>query len=210
MAGKATMAKTECVIDFDEPTHSYKLNGRPAPAVSKVCESLSIFEGIPRSVLEEARIFGQHVHVACDFLNRNVLDWDSLDAELASYVRGYQRFLSESGFIILASEERVASLTHGYCGTLDLRGLLPKGGKKHRKVLADIKSTSILPRSVGPQTAAYKNAYEEMTSDRGYDRYCLHLMPDDYKFVALKDGRGIQDLTMFVSALNLWRWFNEV
>lgn len=214
MAGMANtrqdnMAKTECHIEFDEPTHTYQLNGKPVPAVSKICELLQSFEGIPAAVLEEARVFGSYVHAACDYLNKDILDWDSLDPLLAAYVRGYQRFLLETQFVIEASEERVASLHYGYCGTLDLRGKLPKL-KRPKKCVVDIKSTAALPRSVGPQTAAYKQAYEEMNDEKGYDRYCLHLSPDNYKFVPLHDGRGVQDLTTFVSAMNIWRWHNEV
>jgi len=83
---------------------------------------------------------------------------------------------------------------------------LPKPKSKLRCVI-DIKSTSVLPRTVGPQTAAYEAAYYETTGGERTDRrYCLHLKPDGYNLVPLKDGAGIQDLTLFVSALNVHRW----
>lgn len=192
-------------LHFDEPSHTYTLNGRRVPSVTQVLDPLIVLDGIPWDVLEAARIFGNHVHLACHLYNCGTLDWDSLDPVLASYVRGFVRFLTDTGFIVLASEERVASVKMGYAGTLDLRGLLPKPKSKLRCVI-DIKSTDQLPRTVGPQTAAYEAAYLEGTGEKTDRRYCLHLRPDRYTLVSLKDGAGAQDLTVFVSALNLYRW----
>lgn len=190
-------------LEFDEPTHAYTLNGRRVPSVTQVLDPLNMLDGIPWDILEAARIFGSNVHVACHFHNIGILDWSSLDEYLASYVRGYLKFLAESSFVVLASEERVASVKAGYAGTLDIRGVLNR-----RKALIDIKSTSSLPRTVGPQTAAYENALREMTGEKTERRFCLHLKPDDYSLVPLKDGRGVSDLTCFVSALNVWRFRN--
>lgn len=194
-------------LHFDEEAHAYTLNGRRVPSVTQVLDPLNALDGIPWDVLEAARIFGNHVHLACHWYNLGTLDWESLDDRLAAYVRGYVRFLTDTGFVVLASEERVASVKCGYAGTLDVRGLLPKPKSKLR-CLVDLKSTATLPRTVGPQTAAYENALREMTGEKIDRRYCLHLKPDAYTFVPLKDGPGIQDFTLFLSALNVHRWRN--
>lgn len=193
-------------LQFCEENHAYVLNGRRVPSVTEVLEPLQIFDGIPRDILEAARIFGGHVAYACDLHNKGMLDWDSMDPFLASYIRGYLKFLAETSFVILGSEERLASVRCGYAGTMDLRGIL------NRKLwVVDSKSTAVLPRTVGPQTAAYLNAYNEMTGEKYTNRACLHLLPDDYRFVPLIDkGKRIADLTLFQSQLNVHRWFNEV
>lgn len=192
-------------LQFDAEQHRYTLNGRHVPSVTQVLDPLNVLDGIPWDVLEAAREFGNHVHAACHLFNLDDLDWSSLDSVLASYVRGYQRFLIETGFVVLASEERVASVGCMYAGTLDLRGVLPQR-KRKRRALIDIKSTAVLPRTVGPQTAAYDRANYEMTGEKSDCRFCLHLKPDDYKLVELTDGPGIQDFTLFLSALNVHRW----
>jgi hypothetical protein len=194
-------------LDFDEPSHTYTLNGRRVPSVTQVLDPLQMLDGIPWDVLEAARVFGNHVHTACHLYNLGVLDWDSLDPVLLPYIRAYTKFLTDTGFIVVTSEERVASVKCLYAGTLDLRGLLPIGKKRYR-CIADIKSTAALPRTVGPQTAAYEAAFTEGSGEKNDRRYCLHLKPDEYKFVHLKDGPAVQDFTMFVSALNVWRWRN--
>lgn len=193
-------------LAFDSDSHTYALNGRRVPSVTEVLEPLQIFDGIPPDVLEAARIFGSHVAIACDMHNRGVLDWDSMDAFLASYIRGYLKFLAETSFVILASEERVGSLKFGYAGTLDLRGIM------NRKLwIVDSKSTAVLPRTVGPQTSAYLAAFNEMTSEKYTNRACLHLKPDGYSFVPLEDkGKRIADFSLFVSQLNVYRWRQEI
>lgn len=192
-------------LGFDEPTHAYTLNGRRVPSVTQILDPLQMLEGIPWDVLEAARIFGNHVHLGCHLYNLGSLDWDSLDTFLASYIRGYVKFLQETSFLVLASEERVASVRCGYAGTLDLRGILNK-----RKWIVDIKSTATLPRTVGPQTAAYEHAYNEGSGEKYALRACLHLKPDDYKFVTVSDkGHRVGDLNLFISALNVHRWRNE-
>lgn len=188
---------------FNEERHEYRLNGRIVPSVTDVLDPLQMLDGIPWEKLEAARIFGQHVHLGCHYHNTGELEWGTLDDRLGAYLRGYLKFLADTGFVVLASEERVASIKCGYAGTLDLRGLFRS---KKRVSVIDIKSTAVLPRTVGPQTAGYENAWTEMTGERVGDRYCLHLSPDEYKLVKLTDGRGVQDLTVFISALNIHRF----
>lgn len=194
-------------LDFDAAAHAYTLNGRRVPSVTQVLDPLNVLDGIPWDVLEAARVFGNHVHEACHLVNLDALDWTSLDPVLESYVRGYLKFLADSGFVVIASEERVASVKMQYAGTLDLRGVIP--GRRSRRVIADIKSTAALPRTVGPQTAAYDAAHCEATGDKPHERYCLHLKPDGYTWAPLKDGPRVQDLTVFVSALNIHRFRSE-
>jgi hypothetical protein len=196
------MIGTPFLLEFDEPTHSYKLDGRPVPGVTSVLDPLQKLDDIPPDVLAAAAEFGQHVHQACHLHNLDDLDWQSLDPRLALYVEGYRNFLADTGFQVIHSEKRVASKRCQYAGTLDLFGLLQR-----RPSMIDIKSTAALPRIVGPQTAAYSEALTETTGEKAARRYCLHLGPHlgarAYKLVEQKNP---QDFTVFVSALNIYRW----
>jgi hypothetical protein len=188
-------------LEFDAPTHTYKLKGRQVPGVSTVLQPLLKLDDIPEHVLEHAKLRGQAVHEACHAHNLGGLYMDDLEEEVASRVRGYLMFHAEAGFISLASEIRVASPKYGYAGTLDLYGILKRG-----EAMVDLKSTAAIPRTAGPQTAAYKQALEETTGQKSKRRYVLHLKPDAYKLVEISDGAGVQDFTVFLSALNIHKW----
>jgi hypothetical protein len=188
-------------LEFEPIAHAYTLNGKKVPGVSAVLQPLLKFDDIPEHVLEQARLRGQHVHEACHLHTVGGLVWDSLEDDVAAYVRGYLKFQAEAGFITLASEVRVASVKYRFAGTLDLYGIFKRG-----EAMVDMKATAVLPRTVGPQTAAYKQALEETTGQKSKRRYCLHLKPDAYKLVEVTDGPGLQDWTVFLSALNIFRW----
>jgi len=200
-------------LHFEESSHTYTLNGRRVPSVTQVLDPLIVLDGIPWDVLEAARIFGNHVHLACHLYNLGTLDWDSLDPVLASYVRGYVRFLTDTGFIVLASEERVASVKMGYAGTLDLFGRLDG-----EAALIDAKRTVAVPRSVGPQTAGYEQAVREShpdavaqcasgPGDGRINRYALHLRADgSWRLVPKTDPN---DARVFLAALTLHNYLEE-
>jgi len=182
-------------IEFNEVEHSYKVNGRPVPGVTKLLQIIQTLEGIPWDVLEAARIFGTNVHRACHLENIGELDHASLSPILRDYVRGYTMFLRDTRFAVLASELPVASPLHGFAGTLDLFGVLNQA-----EAVIDIKSTMILPFTVGPQTAAYKEGLERTTGQKAKKRFCLMLGANRYRLVELTDP---QDLTYFISCMNV-------
>lgn len=191
-------------LHFDPVHHVYTLAGRVVPSVTQALKVLECFEGIPPDVLEAARIRGQHVHAACDLIDRDQLDWQSLDPALLPYMEGYRNWLTDSDVTITASELRVANTINGYAGTLDRLAAL-----KNAEALIDVKATAVLPVTVGPQTAAYANAYAVESGRKAPRRYCLHLSPAHrrgYKFTALTDP---SDWSVFLSCLNVWKFRNK-
>ena len=117
------------------------------------------------------------------------------------YMECARRFLEQSGCLVIASELRLVHRKLGYAGTLDLAGNL-----RARFALIDFKST-VMPRTVGPQTAAYAGAYEDMHGAQHRPRrYCVLLnpaLPNGYKVHELSDP---SDWHLFVSALNCYRF----
>jgi hypothetical protein len=153
-------------------------------------------------VLEASREFGSNVHAACHLYNQEALDWESLDPALVPYVEGWARFLDDSGAVVILSEHQVAHRALGYAGTLDVLAEW-----KRARPIIDIKSGQ-LPRTVGPQTAAYAQAYDAMAGVKASPRprYCVQLNPEfprGYKVHALTDP---SDWSIFQSALNCHRF----
>ena len=189
------------LLEFDEAAHVYRLERRQVPSVTQVLQLIDSFEGVPLDVLERAREFGQHVHRAVELDSKGELDEDSLDPALAEYLAGWRKFVGDRKATVLASEVRVASRRLSFAGTLD--SLVEIDG---RTIVVDVKSGAIPTRTVGPQTAAYEFALRECWPDlfpRALPRACVRLMPNDYQFVPLRDGR---DWNVFLSALNIHKW----
>lgn len=192
------------MIQFDEAKHEYRLEGALLPSVTQILEPLVDFSGIPSAVLNRARERGTAVHRACELYLLGDLDEASLDEEIAPYYYQFRRFLRESGFRAHQSEMLVWSERYRYAGTLDLAGDLRK-----RLVLIDIKTPITMPRSTGPQTAAYEAAYREregIDPRKKIRRFGLKLRPEKYELVPFDSER---DMSVFLSMLTVHRWKGE-
>lgn len=186
------------VIEFNEEQHEYRVNGERWPSVTQVLDPLLELDGIPKDILEAAGRFGNHVHQACHLWDLGQLDEDALDPHLKPYLDGWKSFLHQTGALVINSELRVFNPLLKYAGTLDKLILW-----RERRHVLDIKTSAEVPYTVGPQCAAYREAY--LKTDSGVTcstvRYCVHLRPDaSYRLHPLNDPG---DFHMFVSALNV-------
>jgi hypothetical protein len=181
------------VLSFDEMRHIYRLNDRVLPSVTQALSVIENFDHIPPEVLERARIFGRYVHLAVDLFNRGDLKETSLDPQLAPRLAQYKQFLFDSKFQVTHTEQRVYSSSLGYAGTLDIRGRLDGWPS-----LIDCKSGAV-PRSVGPQTAAYRECCDEKPPKR----FALQLADDRYRLIPCQEP---SDFSNFLSALNVYRF----
>jgi hypothetical protein len=189
------------LIEFDQEQHRYTVAGELWPSVTQVLDPLLELDGIPKAVLKAAAIFGTHVHMATDYFDKGVLDEPALDPHLAPYLAAWKLFLRETGTEVIESEVRVAHPKLRYAGTLDKLVRLKKRGKS-RIVQIDIKSGEV-PRTVGPQTAAYDQAAAfEFVGITG--RYALQLRGNaTYRLIEQTEPT---DWSIFLSALNLHNW----
>lgn len=185
------------MLSFDSSEHRYFFGGREIPSVTTILSFLDDWERVPRDVLAAAAQFGTHAHEAAALLVRDQLDWDSLDPDLAPPIRGLQKFLDESGAVVVQSEWRVYHPDLRYAGTLDAILHWRNG-----MALADWKTGSTPPKSVGPQTAAYCAAFEANTGQKIKRRYCIQLLDGDYRVTKLDDP---SDWSTFVSCRNIYR-----
>lgn len=179
------------VIEFDPDLHVYRVNGETWPSVTTVLSMITDFDGIPREHVEAAGRFGTEVHNACHAINIGA-QLAAMGERTAAYVGQYRRFLRESRIKVTHSEERVANRRLRYCGTLDLRGVL-----NGRPGVIDIKTSAVVPKTVGPQVTAYDDCLDPPTRNR----WCLHLTANDYKLIPLKHP---DDRANFLAALRCW------
>ena len=129
------------------------------PGVTRILEAAGLgpdFSGIPKAVMEAAKIRGRTVHeYVCD--HHYGLD-PVLPAELAAYGDAYLKFLSESGHEPAISEFEVVSERWRFRGFLDRVGWLLR-----RRALIEIKSAQQLDLvPVARQLSAYRLAWDEM------------------------------------------------
>lgn len=185
-------------IEFAKAEHRYTVDGKTFPSVSQIIAPLVDFSMVRESVLEAAREFGSHVHEACALHCRDALNWQTLDPALVPYVEGWDKFLRDTGAVILASEQPIAHPTLKYAGTPDL--IL---AWDDFVAVPDIKATAAVPPTVGIQTAAYGRAYQATFGGKEPRRYCIHLTAKGYKSHRRTDPA---DWAMFQSCLNIYRF----
>lgn len=73
-----------------------------------------------------------------------------------------------------------------------------------KRVVVDVK-TGAVPRSVGPQLAAYRHLYEMTSHNRVHRRLCVQLTGDGYR---IHEQKAPTDWSVFIYALNIWRYIN--
>jgi hypothetical protein len=202
-------------LTFDEASHTYTLDGKPVPAVSRVLQVLGDeYAMVDPEVLERAAELGRAVHWIIEQDVRGTLDVDMVDFHLLPYLDLWRDFRRTSGFEPILTEARVYSRRYRYAGTLDLFGIL--NGKL---VLPDAKRTAGVPRKTGPQTSAYELALRECMPEVVAEaarrigwreaapvpihRYALHFTTTRWQLVPFRDPG---DLRVFLSARTLHQW----
>lgn len=185
-------------IEFEPEAHAYTIDGRPVPSVTQVLGPLSDFGFVNADVMARAQQFGKAVHKAVELSEAGTLDMAELDPLLVPYLDGYLLWRAHLKPDVVRCEVRVGSSMYGYAGTLDILAT-----KDRRRILVDVKSGGI--GTVGPQTAAYKQAAEETTGEGIHERKCLKLTAKGPRVVLLEDGT---DWSVFLSCLNI-RNFKE-
>lgn len=195
-------------IDFDEAAHRYTLRatGAVIPGVTGIINPVigQDFSFVDPEKLAAAAQLGTDVHemIRHDIANPG-FERDDVDRfALLGYFDAWREFRERSGFKPLLSEELVYSARYGYCGRLDLFGEL-----NDRLMLVDIKRVTVVSRTAGVQTAAYKQGLIETFQSfvsRPIDRCALQLKPGSkWQLVPFHDP---SDLRVFLSALTIHNW----
>lgn len=182
-------------LEFDEASHTYRHQGRLIPSVTEILRPLTDFSGADPVKLEAGRRRGTAVHRVIELDNRGELDEESVDGEYLPRLNQWRLFIRESGFVVTGSEQRVHHRSFGYAGTVDVIGLW-----QNTTWVLDVK-TGRIPKSAGPQLAAYQMALEP----KPRRRLCVQISDNSYQ---LQECKGLSDFALFQSCLNIWRFKN--
>lgn len=202
-------------LQFDHDQHVYTLDGVVVPGVTTILKPLSAAEYrfAPTEVMERARWRGQAAHRLIELDIKGTLDVDALDEQLLPVFASWRQFRAQSGFTPMLSECQVLSRRHGFAGTLDLFGTM-----NGEAALIDAKHTASVPKTAGPQTAAYEIGLRESRPEivaaaacgpgaGRIHRFALHLIPGEgWRLVPFKDPN---DARVFLSALTLHPWLER-
>lgn len=190
-------------LTFREEDHTYWDGGLRVPNVTSAINLFAnSYAGIPKAILEQAMHRGNAVHLATEYYDKGILDYNALDPSLKPYIDAWLRFRQETRFTPTLIEERVYHHGYKYAGTLDRIGIFRDPGNE--EVVLDIKTGSAMRPTIGPQTAAYELAHRCETGGKRMDRYGCELHKDGtYKLDKLDDPG---DMAVFLASLTLLRW----
>lgn len=186
-----------------DETHTYYYDHKPVPGVTNTLRRVGIidYSGIPQHVLDRAAERGRYVHQALDYLDRGTLDRASLDAELEPYVKAYEGFCRDSGFVCGLAERARINVERWYAGTFDRVGVIGSDA-----VILDFKSGMYL-EGHQVQLAAYANFFP---NPRRYRLIPLQLMANgSYKTHEAKASDFVRHTNIFWSALNCVHFAGE-
>lgn len=160
---------------YRESDHTYWLDGRRLYGVTEVLKAAGL---LPPFGDEWAAERGSAVHLACKYLARGELDWDSVDQRIEPYVRAYERFLKDTRFEAWKVEEALyhaddADQLPWYAGTFDAYGNWPDVGVS----VIDLK-TGGKAKYHAPQLSAYRQLILEAGWKPPEHRVVLHLSAD--------------------------------
>jgi len=154
-------------LQFTDNPHGYTLNGRPVPSVTQILDD--VVPGWHASEWYLQR--GTAVHACAAMIARG--QTFRHDPQIDGQVEACRRFFREVAPAVLEVEARVASVTHQYAGTLDLRATLAS-----KDTIFDWKA------SIGPATkyqlAGYAVALEDDTGHLPRWGCAVQLREDGY------------------------------
>lgn len=198
------------MLKFDGSNHTYTLDGQVIPGVTTILNPLTDYSKVPKPILEKAAARGNYIHKACEMFCWGTLDETDIEEDYQPYIDSFKLFMEEIRFEPEFIEERVYHPKLKYAGTFDLGGILHPFGraKKAHRVQIDIKTTFAFMPSVGPQTAAYNEAWnygkkKNLSFDK---RFALRLKKDGYELLPLRDSG---DMNIFLSCLNIYNFMRK-
>jgi hypothetical protein len=127
------------VIEFHEPTHTYKIDGRPVPSVTQILKAMNCVN--TRWYTDEGRERGKAIDTLTELHDGGELAIDAAEVycpQYIGYAKAWIEFRKETGFVSASAQVIVGNATLGYAGTLDRRGSFLNLGLA--TVLLDIKT----------------------------------------------------------------------
>lgn len=185
-------------IVFDEEPHIYTFMGKRHLSVTQVIRNAGLgedFGHVTHEIMDHARHRGRLVHMACQFVDEGTLDMESVHESLRGYVESYILFRKECKIQPIAIEKKMLAPEIGLAGTPDLICWM-----SGRRVVIDRKTSQVMNKSMGLQTAGYSFLWAETQGSFIYERFGLRLQSGGrYKLFQHEDP---DDHLAFMQALN--------
>lgn len=193
------------MLTFDEPSHTYRWDGRLVPNVTRIIAPLTDYSRIPADVLERARQEGVAIHKMAELDFKGDLDVDGLPEWMRGRYAALCRFREDTGFECWSTEQRMFHPTLGYAGTADLFGICHKLKNKGACNI-DVKRSLYGGPAIGLQTAGYTDQWNKTQPRdlRVTNRAALVLNDNGtYRLPMYEDG---DDFVAFLACLQQWKW----
>lgn len=164
-------------FQFKELEHEYSEAGLVIPSVTQTLASVGIvdYSMVPRAILEHKGEVGRQVHLACQYLDEGVLDWDTIDPEVLPYVLAYEKFKQCTGFTVELNEYRTVATVNGMKFGMQLDRTGHINGKPY---VIELKATAQIHRAWGIQLAAYALGLDRTWGVGLRNRAAVHLKPN--------------------------------
>ena len=144
------------MIQFDEKTHTYTVDGVELPSVTHICRFLAYdYKSDKPWLAEAAARRGTAVHEACALIDYGETPEET--PEIAGYLKAYSRFLKDYRPDWELIEHSMGNLELGYAGTLDRYGTLYDG----RRCIVDIKTGALHQAALRAQLTGYSDLLDE-------------------------------------------------
>jgi len=184
-------------FSFDELNHIYNLNNQVIPSVTQILQA----EGITDySYADESdRDFGKVGHRVTELWDKGKLNIKTISKPLIPCLEIWKKFLKDFDVTIFpgAIEKPIYSSKYLFGVTPDRVGLV-----NDKVTVIEIKFSKATQRSTGIQLAAQAIASTEHYG-KVRQRIAVPLLNGKPQFF-----NDRQDETIFISALNIWRWKN--
>ena len=103
--------------EYDEKTHTYRINGVIVPGVTSVLRSAGLID--TSWYTADCTTRGTYVHEACALFDQDRLDWKSLDPRITPYVEGWAKFRKVMPVRFDVIEKQFWNEQYGFGGTID-------------------------------------------------------------------------------------------
>lgn len=173
-------------VEFDEPTHTYRLDGAVVPSVTGILEPIRRALGGYEDVIEYKRSIGKALDRSIELHERDDLDFATLDPAVLPFFEAWLKFKRESGFRVLLNQPSVWSRKLRFAGKPDVIGT--RGETSNPDELIDCKCVWTIDPVTAIQTAGYAMAAHESLGIRIKKRAGLQLLRDGtYKLYPYND-----------------------
>lgn len=209
----------EFEFELEPDEHRYTIGGSEVPATTRVLElARNSLAGVPRKVLEHARLRGNAVHKAIELLMRNDLDKRYLTREVKFRLDRWQRFMDF--YKVEPIELPVKNYFHNFFGGQLLEvplvhpvfkfGVTPDVGLclvEGDPALVEIKAVSTHNAATALQTASQQATINHFMEPHGFkvqERWSVRLTSDEKPDV--RRYRDPTDWSTYLSFLNVSRF----